>query len=230
MNILKNLKARFCKTKEPTEVRSSNKETSEFSSHIEEVIKTALKGHEVGLVLYYNPESPDRYQSYLLRSKDYLVEVEISVFYLSSKKSDVIVLVNDKFVCGQTVDRITRETIANWSGIPSHKFIQRFAPTSGDKKLEEALKELDPRDTITQLSESHWVIKRRYESGPRKWMEVQIKPNTSEESIQEGKYSVIFNCGKNSRLFHRDQVLDAYYPYRTLNRALNKKVSQNTLF
>ena len=230
MNILKNLKARFCKTKEPMEVQSSDEKTSEFSSRIEEVVKTALKGHEAGLVLYYNPESPDKYQSYLLRSKDYLVEVEISVFHFSSKQSKVIVFVNDKYVCGQTVDRITRETIANWSGIPTHKFIQRFAPTSGDKKLEEALKELDPRDTITQLSESHWVVKRRYESGPRKWMEIQIQPNNLEESKQKGRYLVTFNCGKNSRLFHKDQVLDAYYPYRIINRVLNKKVSQNTLF
>ena len=123
-----------------------------------------------------------------------------------------------------------KKTVASWTKVPVQTFIQELEFIKGDKELKRILTEMfDPkRDTFITKSESHFIIKRNYESCSKKWAEVVITTNPK-SNRKNGVYTIKINCGRDSRSFIKMQELQANYPYRIIKDSLSI-LQGNTLF
>lgn len=210
-------------------IKPSESNQSFDDNSVQECVRRMFLTQTPDKVSYYCSEDPVNSQIYIINDSrgDNICRISSS---RRGKDSRIIVRQHGKFVLvGLYKGDLTKRTISNWTGIPEKSFSQEYTNLSGDTELRRILTEMiGPKDTVYRLSESHWEIRRRYDSGNKRWAEILILTN-SKSSRTEGFYTVRINLGRDTRTFIKTKEYPANYPYRIIRENVTK-FRDNVLF
>lgn len=199
-------------------VAATEEKTIEVATPREAVkVMTSVYG-PIASVSYYIPEDPADTQFYYCR--DFKGSTVCNIRAQSTGKGYEVQISNGDVSARTHVDqKVSPALVAAWVGRRSRTFILEKGYTAGDVFIRETVVGgIDPeRDVIQEVSENHWIIRRSYDSGKKKFAEFRISG-----SPDEG-FTVELNYGHAVKYFSQGRRFSSNYVYRFLKQGSNKK-------